>query len=102
MTQLELARECTSSPAMRAIAEKEGLDPELVRSGVADGSIVIPANVNHKGVEPLGIGRGLRTKVNANIGTSSDYGDVNTELEKLQAAASWRSCKRRPLARLTR
>jgi len=88
MTQLELAREGTLSPAMRAIAEKEGLDPELVRSGVADGSIVIPANVNHKGVEPLGIGRGLRTKVNANIGTSSDYGDVNTELEKLQASVS--------------
>ncbi len=76
------------SAAMRAIAEKEGVDPESVRSGVADGSIVIPANINHKGVEPLGIGKGLRTKVNANIGTSSDYGDVNTELEKLQAAAS--------------
>jgi phosphomethylpyrimidine synthase len=88
MTQLELAREGTLSPAMRAIAEKEGVEPESVRSGVADGSIVIPANVNHKGVEPLGIGRGLRTKVNANIGTSSDYGDVNTELEKLQASVS--------------
>lgn len=88
MTQLELAREGTISPAMRAIAEKEGVEPESVRSGVADGSIVIPANINHKGVEPLGIGKGLRTKVNANIGTSSDYGDVNSELEKLQAAAS--------------
>ncbi len=88
MTQLELAREGTLSPAMRAIAEKEGLDPELVRAGVADGSIVIPANINHKGVEPCGIGKGLSTKVNANIGTSSDYGDVNSELEKLQAAVS--------------
>ena len=88
MTQLELAREGTLSPAMRAVAEKEGLEPEAVRSGVADGSIVIPANVNHKGVEPCGIGKGLRTKVNANIGTSSDYGDINSELEKLQAAAS--------------
>ena len=88
MTQLELAREGTLSPAMRAVAEKERLDPEAVPAGVADGSIVIPANVNHKGVEPCGIGKGLRTKVNANIGTSSDYGDVNTELEKLQAAAS--------------
>ncbi|MGB3128473.1 MAG: phosphomethylpyrimidine synthase ThiC, partial [Dehalococcoidia bacterium] len=50
--------------------------------------VVIPANINHKRLEPCGIGKALRTKVNANIGTSSDYGDVNTELEKLQAAAS--------------
>ncbi len=91
MTQLELAREGQLSPAMQTVAEEEGLDPECVLSGVADGSIVIPANTNHKGVHPCGIGKGLRTKVNANIGTSSDFGDVNTELEKLNAAASARS-----------
>jgi phosphomethylpyrimidine synthase len=73
---------------MRAVAEKEGIDPETVREMVAEGSVVIPANINHKRLEPCGIGKALRTKVNANIGTSSDYGDVNTELEKLQAAAS--------------
>lgn len=88
MTQLELAREGTLSPQMRAVAEKEGIDPETVREMVAEGSVVIPANINHKRLEPCGIGKALRTKVNANIGTSSDYGDVNTELEKLQAAAS--------------
>lgn len=87
MTQLELARNKTVSREMRAVAEKEGLDPEFVRSGVADGLIVIPANMNHRGIDPCGIGKGLRTKVNANIGTSSDYYDTNTELEKLQAAA---------------
>jgi phosphomethylpyrimidine synthase len=47
---------------------------------------VIPANINHKGLEPCGIGEGLRTKVNTNIGTSSDYGDVDTELEKLRVS----------------
>jgi len=73
---------------MRAVAEKEGIDPETVREMVAEGFVVIPANINHKRLEPCGIGKALRTKVNANIGTSSDYGDVNTELEKLQAAAS--------------
>jgi phosphomethylpyrimidine synthase len=73
---------------MRAVAEKEGIDPETVREMVAEGSVVIPANINHKRLEPCGIGKALRTKVNANIGTSSDYGDINTELEKLQAAAS--------------
>jgi phosphomethylpyrimidine synthase len=88
VTQLELAREGTLSPQMRAVAQKEGIDPETVREMVAEGFVVIPANINHKGVEPCGIGKALRTKVNANIGTSSDYGDVNTELEKLQAAAS--------------
>lgn len=88
MTQLELAREGTLSPQVKAVAEKEGIDPETVREMVAEGSVVIPANINHKRLEPCGIGKTLRTKVNANIGTSSDYGDINTELEKLQAAAS--------------
>jgi len=76
---------------MQAVADKEGIDSELIRAGVGDGSIVIPANINHKGLEPCGIGKGLRTKVNANIGTSSDYGDIDTELEKLRAADSART-----------
>ncbi len=88
MTQLELARDGIASMAMRAVADKEGLDPEPVRAGLADGSIVIPANTNHQGVDPCGIGKGLRTKVNANIGTSPDYGNVDTELEKVRAAVS--------------
>ena len=91
MTQLELARAGTLSPEIKAVADKEGLEPETVLRGVADGSIVIPVNVNHKGVDPCGIGKGLSTKVNANIGTSSDYGDVNTELEKLKAAEEARA-----------
>ena len=86
MTQLEMARKGTLTPEMQGVAEREGIDAEKILSGLADGSIVIPANINHTGLEPCGIGKGLRTKVNANIGTSSDYGDVNTELEKLQAA----------------
>ena len=91
MTQLEMAREGTLTPEMNAVADKEGLGPEQVLSGIAAGSIVIPANTNHKGLAPCGIGKGLSTKVNANIGTSSDYGDVNTELEKLRAAEEARS-----------
>ncbi len=86
MTQLEKARKGTLTAEMKAVADKEGLDPMQVLSGIAEGSIVIPVNINHTGVNPCGIGKGLRTKVNANIGTSSDYGDVNTELEKLRAA----------------
>ncbi len=86
MTQLEMARRGTASPQMKLVAQREGLDVESVRQGVAEGKIVVPANVNHSNLVPCGIGKGLRTKVNANIGTSSDFGTVETELDKLSAA----------------
>jgi thiamine biosynthesis protein ThiC len=86
MTQLELARKGIILPQMRAVAEQEGVEAEFVRQGVASGTIVISANAAHKSLVPCGIGQGLRTKVNANIGTSSDFGNVETELAKLQAA----------------
>ena len=86
MTQLELAKADIISPQMEAVARYEGLEAEFIRQGVGDGTIVIPANVKHTNLVPRGIGRGLKTKVNANIGTSSDFGDIDTELEKLQVA----------------
>jgi phosphomethylpyrimidine synthase len=86
MTQLELAREGTISPQMELVARYEGVDAEFVRQGVAAGTIVIPANIDHKNLVPCGIGEGLKTKVNANIGTSSDFCDVDTELKKLRVA----------------
>ncbi|MFC1864490.1 phosphomethylpyrimidine synthase ThiC [Chloroflexota bacterium] len=86
MTQLELAREGTISPQMESVAQHEGVEAEFIRQGVAEGRIVIPANTNHTNLVPCGIGQGLRTKVNANIGTSSDYGNIDTELEKLRVA----------------
>jgi len=87
MTQLELAREGKISPQMSLVAEHEGVEAELIRRGVAEGTIVIPANIRHENLVPCGIGQGLKTKVNANIGTSSDFGDTDTELEKLRVAA---------------
>ena len=86
MTQLELARQGIISSPMKLVAEQEGVDAEFIRQSVAKGTIVIPANVNHTNLVPCGIGQGLRTKVNANIGTSSDFGNVDTELEKLRVA----------------
>jgi phosphomethylpyrimidine synthase len=86
MTQLELAREGTISREIKLVAEEEGLDAEFVRRGVASGTIVIPVNPNHHRLEPRGIGKGLSTKVNANLGTSSDWGDEESELEKLRVA----------------
>ena len=91
MTQLELARKGIISSEMRLIAEREGLDAEFIREGVSQGTIVILANPLHPGLEPCGIGKGLRTKVNANIGTSSDYGNIDTELEKLHIALEYKA-----------
>jgi len=84
MTQLELARKGVISPQMVQVAQREKVEAEFVQQGVAEGTIVIPANIKHSNLVPCGIGQGLKTKVNANIGTSSDFGNIDTELEKLQ------------------
>lgn len=91
MTQLELARKGIVSLEMNLVAEAEGVAPEFVRQGIAQGNIVIPANPNHRLPQYCGIGKGLRVKVNANIGTSSDYGDMEGELEKLMVAIEYKS-----------
>lgn len=86
MTQLEIAKKGSISWQMKQVANAEGVDADVIRARIAKGTVVIPANVNHKNLLPCGIGEGLSTKVNANIGTSSDFGNVNTELAKLKAA----------------
>ena len=86
MTQLELARQGTITPQMKVVAQGEGIEAEFIRQGVLKGTIVIPTNIRHSNLKACGIGEGLSTKVNANIGTSSDFGNIDTELEKLQAA----------------
>lgn len=86
MTQLEKARSGILSEEMEICAAQEGVEAEYIRQGVADGTIVICRNVNHPTIKPLAIGRGLRTKVNANIGTSKDNNDPDAELEKLHVA----------------
>jgi phosphomethylpyrimidine synthase len=88
MTQLELARKGIVSPQINHVAEKEGVESDFIIQGLVEGKITIPANANHINLIPCGIGAGLRTKVNANIGTSSDFHDLNTELRKLQTAIS--------------
>jgi phosphomethylpyrimidine synthase len=86
MTQLEAALRGEITPQMRRVAEREGVEPEIILRGVAAGRVVIPANVNHANLDPAGIGEGLRIKVNANLGTSSAIADVDDELAKLAAA----------------
>jgi len=86
MTQPELAKQGIISPQTKHVAQREGMSEETVRQHIAEGKVVIPANVNHVNLVPCGIGQGLSVKVNANIGTSSDYGTVDGELEKLRIA----------------
>ena len=71
---------------METVTQYEKIDAKVVRQGIANGVVVIPANINHTNLTPGSIGQGLKTKVNANIDTSSDYVSVDTELEKLRAA----------------
>ena len=66
VTQIDHARAGAVTPAMRAVAEKEGRDPEFIREGVAAGRLAIPANIHHASLIPEGVGGGLRTKVNVN------------------------------------
>ncbi len=82
-TQLRYAREGVVTEEMRFVAEREGLDPAFVRSEVARGRMIIPANVNHPELEPMAIGINARCKINANIGNSAVVSDVEGELEKL-------------------
>ncbi|MFW6150586.1 MAG: phosphomethylpyrimidine synthase ThiC [Chloroflexota bacterium] len=86
MTQVELARKGVVSPQVKQVAHDEGVSADLVAQGVADGTIVVPANPYHADLAPRAIGTGLRTKVNTNIGTSPDYSDLQQELAKLRAA----------------
>ncbi|MBM3148857.1 MAG: phosphomethylpyrimidine synthase ThiC [Chloroflexi bacterium] len=86
MTQIELARRGIISPQMKHVAQQENLSEETLTQYVADGKVVIPVNPNHANLIPRGIGKGLRVKINANIGTSSDYGTIEGELEKLHTA----------------
>jgi phosphomethylpyrimidine synthase len=86
MTQLELAKQGVFSPQMKYVAQQENVSEKIIQQYVAEGKIVIPANVNHLNLIPRGIGKELSIKVNANIGTSSDFGTIDTELEKLNIA----------------
>jgi len=87
-TQLQFARAEKNTPEIKIVAECEALSAEFIKDEVAAGRVVIPANKLHlkNGLKPVGIGRALRTKINANIGTSSISSKVETEIEKMKVA----------------
>ncbi len=89
ITQLHYARRGELTPEMEYVALREGMEPELVRSEVARGRAIIPANLNHPELEPMIIGRRFRVKINANIGNSAVTSSIEEEVEKLRWATLW-------------
>ena len=85
-TQMDAARKGIITKEMEAVAKKEYMDVNELVKLVACGKIIIPANKNHKCLEPNGIGSMLRTKINVNLGTSRDCVDLNMELDKVNNA----------------
>ncbi len=90
-TQMALARHGDVTPAMTFVAEREGIAPELVRDEVARGRLVIPANHRHLAgvLEPMGIGKVARVKINANIGNSAVTSSIPEEVAKLELAVKY-------------
>src|SRR3989338_448961 len=91
MTQLSKAKFGEISEEMKAIAKDENINVNILRLAVEEGSIVIPKSDLHKNIKPIGIGAGLRTKINANLGSSPAKADVDYELEKLKVAIKYGS-----------
>ncbi len=91
VTQLHYARNGVVTPEMEFIALREGFDPEFVRSEVARGRAIIPANINHPESEPMIIGRNFLVKINANIGNSAVSSSIEEEVDKLRWAVLWGS-----------
>ncbi len=86
MTQKIQAQKGIITKEMKGVAREEGVSPEWLREKIASGRIVIPVNRSHRGVKPVGIGEGLRIKVNTNLGTSSDHVYLEEELKKLKVS----------------
>jgi phosphomethylpyrimidine synthase len=89
VTQLHYARRGEITPEMEFVAIREGLPAELVRSEVARGRAIIPANINHPELEPMVIGRNFHVKINANIGNSAVSSSIEEEVGKLRWATLW-------------
>ncbi|HOV80400.1 MAG TPA: phosphomethylpyrimidine synthase ThiC [Bacillota bacterium] len=85
-TQMDAARRGIITREMEAVARKEQVDASKLRGLVAEGKVVIPANKNHVSLEPCGIGLGLATKINVNLGVSKDCCNIEKEMEKVRLA----------------
>jgi phosphomethylpyrimidine synthase len=91
LSQMHFARQGVVTEEMEYVARREKIEPELVRSEVARGRAIIPANINHRSLEPMAIGVAFRCKINANIGNSAVTSEIAQELEKLHRAVHYGS-----------
>jgi phosphomethylpyrimidine synthase len=89
MTQKEAAKKNITTPEMESVLSHERIDPSVFRGRLASGEAVILKNANHRNVSPVAVGSGLRTKINANIGTSTDASDVEAEIDKAKTAVRY-------------
>ena len=87
-TQMEAAKKGIITPEMMIVAEKEQLTAEYIMQKVACGEVAIPCNINHKNISPEGVGSGLKTKVNVNLGVSGDFKDYEMTSEEYEALIS--------------
>ena len=85
-TQMEAAKKGIITPQMKTVAEKEHIPAETLLQLVAKGTVCIPANIHHKALSAEGIGDGLRTKINVNLGISGDSVDYQREMDKVKMA----------------
>ncbi len=85
-TQMDAAKKGIITEEMKIVAKKEGIEEEKLRGLIASGKVIIPANKNHTSLDPVGIGEGLGTKINVNLGISKDCCDIEKELEKVRVA----------------
>src|SRR5207253_8190111 len=83
VSQMHYARKGVITEEMQYVAKREKLEPELVRSEIARGRAIIPANIHHRNLEPMGIGVAFFCKINANIGNSATTSNIDEELKKL-------------------
>jgi phosphomethylpyrimidine synthase len=89
MTRIEKVQNGMHPALIRSVARSEHVSPGVLAGGIADGTVVIPCNRLRSLKKPCAVGKGLRTKVNANIGTSTDFSRIDFELRKLRAAESF-------------
>lgn len=85
-TQMEAAKNGFVTEEMKIVAKKENVSEEFLLEKIAKGEIVIPRNKNHNSISPEGIGTGLRTKINVNLGISKDINDLDLEMQKVDMA----------------
>ena len=89
MTRLEKAKKGISTEEIKKVARSEGVQAEFLREGIARGEITLVKNLRRRKIKTLAIGKGLRTKINANIGTSKDHQNLKEEIKKMRVAIEY-------------